>query len=427
MRPSTWLALCLGLSVMGASCGEPAVAPEGATTARSDLPWDVSAASPSDVGRVVAGDTAFAIDLLRGSYEGRNLVLSPFSITTALGMLEAGARGETRSEMAAALHETLPDATLHPARGALVAAVDTPPRRLPEGGATPFSLSAVNAVWVQRGYDVRAEYLDLLSRSYDAGTFFLDFAGDPEAGRNAINEWVADKTANRIEDLVPPGVLDTLTRMILTNAVYFKANWLDPFDPADTTGGVFDVVDGSPVSVPFMRAGLTIPFLETPELTLARLPYVGDASMTVVLPRGNMETLLDGLTPESLDTATAGVRLVDLSMPRFEYRSPLLLSSTLRALGMTSAFVPPPGPGTADLTGIVERRELYVQEVVHQGFISVDERGTEAAAATAVVIGATSAPQPATLTLDRPFLFLIRHDPTGEVLFAGILADPSAS
>jgi len=418
--------LLIGLSMIAAACGQPAAqGPSGVEEARSEVAFEVSSVPEGDVSAVVAGDTAFALELASQLYEGENLIFSPFSITTALGMLEPGARGETRTEMAAMLHETLPEERLHPARGALLAAVNAPPVSLPEGDAEPFTLRAVNASWSQRGYPILVDYLDVLARSYDTGTFLLDF-GDPDGSRLTINDWVADQTEQRIEDLIPEGVITDLTRLVLTNAIYFKANWLSQFSPDQTEDGSFHANAGE-VTVPFMHGSMRTPFAEQDGFKAAWLPYVGDASMMLILPDGDIEALLESLDPATLAAARTarGDFQIELAMPKFEFRSPSMLSDTLKALGMVTAFVPPSGSNGADLTGIVAERELYVQEVVHQGFIKVDEVGTEAAAATAVVVGTTSMPQPAELTLDRPFLFIIQHEPTGAILFAGVVANPA--
>lgn len=419
--------LLVALVVLAAACGQPAAqGPSGVEEARSAVAFEVSSASETDLAAVVAGDTAFALELAPLLYVGENLIFSPFSITTALGMLEPGARGETHTEMVAMLHETLPEDRLHAARGALLAAVNAPPSSVPEGDALPFTLRAVNASWSQRGYPIVEDYLDVLARSFDAGTFLLDFGADPNGSRLTINDWVANETEQRIEDLIPEGVITDLTRLVLTNAIYFKANWLNQFSPDVTEDGSFHSVAGD-VTVPFMHGSVRAPFVEQDGFRAVWLPYVGDASMMVLLPDGDVGDLLGSLDPDSLGRAreARGDFQVELAMPKFEFGSPSLLSDTLKELGMVTAFITPSGSGGADLTGITDERELYVQEVVHEGFIKVDEVGTEAAAATAIVVGVTSLPQPTELILDRPFLFLIQHEPTGAILFAGVVANPA--
>lgn len=423
------LPILLGLGVAACGGGSPTTPsgpepPTGAEEVRSQVAFDVSAAPQEDVDAVVRGDTAFALDLLREAYEGDNLTLSPLSIATALGMLEPGARGETRDELAAVLHETLTDDRLQPARGALLEAVNAPPSSPSGNELEPFTLHAVNAWWAQRGYPILPDYLDALARSYDAGGLLVDFEADPEAARKTINAWVEDQTEERIVELVPRGVIDDLTRLVLTNAVYFKANWLHEFDQEQTADGPFTTDSGSQVTVPMMRVDARLGYVDADGFAAAWLPYVGDASMLVLLPDRDLVTMLDELTPEALDAAAASRsdHLLTLTMPSFEFRSPLGLRRALEALGLKAAFVPP--PDGADFAGIVAEPELHLQDVIHQGFVSVDEKGTEAAAATAVVVGVASAPPATKLTLDRPFAFLIVHEPTGSILFAGAVTDP---
>ncbi len=417
----------LSLLILLAACGGgPLAAGTDGEVARGSAPFEPSA-PPSDIAAVVTADTAFGLELMSRAWTGDNLIISPFSIATALGMLEAGARGETRAQMAEVLHETLSDESLHDARGTLLAALaaeEAPTDEEPP----PFTLRAVNSLWAQRGYPILAEYLELLSGSYDAGVSLLDYTSDPEAARVVINDAVAEQTEQRITDLIPEGVITELTRLVLTNAVYFKANWLNEFSPDLTSDGTFRTAAGDDVSVPMMHSSSRIQYVDHDGYTAAWLPYVGDATMMAILPDDDIDGLLGTLTVDELAEASRSAEgfQVDLTMPRFEFRSQLGLAPVLKGLGMEAAFSPPPGDGTADLTGIVEARELYVQDVIHEGFVKVDEKGTEAAAATAIVVGATSMPEPASLILDRPFLFLIQHQASGEVLFAGIVADPSA-
>ncbi|MGH8927821.1 MAG: serpin family protein [Acidimicrobiia bacterium] len=397
--------------------------PPGIEMSRSSVAFEWSAPL-ADLAALVEADTRLAIDLLRQSWTSENLIMSPFSIATALGMLGPGARGETRSEMATVLHETLPDDRLHRARATLLVALAP---EQPEGSGDdppPFTLRAANQVWAQRGYAILESYLDELSRSYDAGVALLDFMANPEDSRVSINDAIAEQTEQRIEDLIPEGVITDLTRLILTNAIY--ANRLNEFDPERTSDGPFHT-QLTEVVVPMMTTTASMRYYQGDGYTAAWLSYVGDADMMVLLPDGDIESLLGTLTVEELAAANEGgsVFRVDLTMPRFEFRSSITLAEALKALGMVAAFVPPSGESGADLTGIVEARELYVQNVVHQGFVAVDEKGTEAAAATAVIAGATSMPQLAALKLDRPFIFLIQHRSTAELLFAGMVANPS--
>jgi serpin B len=412
------------LVAMTAACA-PAAA--GFETVRSDAAFDVTSVAAGDIDLVVAGDTEFALDLLRLAADGDNVFVSPLSITTALGMTAAGARGATREEMTAMLHEALADPGVHPARGALLARVnevETVPAE-----AEPLTLRVVNALWVQSGYPLLPSYLDELSASYDAPARLVDFIGDTDAARGAINQWVSEETEERIEEMIPRGGVTDLTRLVLTNAVYFLGSWLEPFDPDATVTEPFSLGAGTVVDVPFMHTSGEFTHVDGDGFEGVRLPYWGGASMLLLLPDGSPQDLLTGFDAARLATARAEARsrpFSDLALPRFEFASDLDLVPFLRRLGMSTAFDPPAGASGADFTGMTEQRELFVSGVLHKSFVSVDEAGTEAAAATAVVVGTTSAPvgDPVVLRFDRPFVFFIQHDATGSMLFAGVVEDP---
>ncbi|OFW64012.1 MAG: hypothetical protein A2135_03870 [Actinobacteria bacterium RBG_16_67_15] len=272
------------------------------------------------------------------------------------------------------------------------------------------------------------EYLDLLARNYGAGIRLVDFREAAEEARVAINAWVADETNDRITDLIPQGAIDELTRLVLVNAVYLDATWARPFDPEVTFDAPFFRLDGTEVSVATMHAyQMTSQYAAGDGWQAIDLPYTGDElSMVIVVPDSGrfaeVEALIAvGLLGEvrtALDTA-----IVDLSLPKFEMRNQLSLVEALRSLGIAQAF----DPGVADFTGISTEDQLYVSDVIHEAFIAVDEAGTEAAAATAVIIGTTSLPTDiVSLEIDRPFLFFLQDRTTGAVLFLGRVVDPSA-
>jgi serpin B len=298
----------------------------------------------------------------------------------------------------------------------------------PQDDREPFTIRVANSLWGQHGYPFLEEFLMLLAEQYDAGMHLVDFASAAEDARRTINDWVEDQTEGRIVDLIPEGAVTGLTRLVLVNAIWFKANWAEQFSPDDTADGPFTRLDGSVVTVPMMHRSGRIEFMEGDGYVAARLPYAGDASMLVIVPdEGLFPEIARAFGPDDLSEVRELLQIhqVDLTLPRFEFRSELGLKPPLREMGIVAAFVEPSRPDGADLTGMTAERELFVHDVVHQAFISVDEQGTEAAAATAVIIGLESAPPPATLTADRPFLFLIQHDTTGEILFLGQVADPS--
>ena len=333
------------LIALTAACA-PAAA--GFETFRSDAVFDVTGVAATDVESVVAGDTEFALDLLQLVAQGDNVFVSPLSITTALGMTAAGARGTTREEMAAMLHESLADPGLHPARGALLARVNEE-ETVPDE-AEPLTLRAVNALWVQSGYPVLPSYLDVLSASYDAPARLVDFIGDTDAAREAINRWVSEETEQRIEEMIPRGGVTDLTRLVLTNAVYFLGSWLEPFDPDATVSEPFAVTDGV-VDVPFMHTAGEFTHVEGDGFQGVRLPYWGGASMLLLLPEGSPQDLLIELEAATLATARAEARsrpFSDLAIPRFEFASDLELVPFLRQLGMRTAFETPTREGGAD-------------------------------------------------------------------------------
>ncbi|MFQ5966676.1 MAG: serpin family protein [Acidimicrobiia bacterium] len=392
---------------------------------KADLPritsTDVTDVELSDL---VAGNTDFALELYGAVRDELNVFLSPYSAAEALTMTYAGAHGETASEMREILQLGLTDDRVHPGRNELNLRLGDPGPELPPGDWDPFVFRSVNSLWGQHGYDFVPAFLELLALHYDAGMNLVNFAGDPEGARLAINESVSIDTEGRIEDLIPQGLISTLTRLVLVNAVYFKASWLSPFDGGNTFDGQFTTRDSRTVSVPMMKQNARVDYAQGAGYQAVRLRYAGPASMLVILPE-DFEGFDLGSELLAEVRGSLLVHDVDLEMPRFSFRSSLAMKEILTGLGMEASFAPPPGLGTADFTGITPPPpELYIQDVVHEAFVAVDEEGTEAAAATGVVMGLTAAFPQAALTLDRPFIFLIQHDGTGELLFVGHVGEP---
>jgi serpin B len=414
-----------------AGCGPvsislPFPAPDS-SVAESDKPRNLSpAASAHDLTELADGNAAFAFDLyhtLRG--EGGNLFFSPYSISTALAMTYAGSAGETASQMAATLHFTLPAESLHPALNAYALDLQARAEQATEG--TPFELSIANSLWGQQGFPFLPEFLDLLAENYGAGMRLVDYESDPEGARKAINDWVSDETREKIKDLIPQGAIDAMTRLVLANAIYFKAGWLNPFEETATAPGPFHLLDGSEVEIPMMQQSESYGYVIGDGYRAIELPYRnGNTSMLIILPdEGQFEAVEEQLSPammtDLLGRMTYGP--VNLSVPKFTYESEFNLNDALIALGMTDAF----DPGRADFSGMDGARDLYISDVLHKAFVSVDEEGTEAAAATAVIMSLTSAPmgEPITFTIDRPFIYMIRDQQTGTILFLGRVLDPS--
>ena len=391
---------------------------------------DVAAA---DLAALVGGNNAFAFDLYRAlaGSEG-NLFFSPHSISTALAMAYAGARGETELQMAATLRYGLAQASLHPAFNALdlyLAPQST------ANGAEEFRLSVANSVWGQEDYGFLPEYLDTLAANYGDEVRPVDFQRDPEDARVRINDWIADKTEERINDIIPDGAITPLTRLVLANAIYFKAAWQKAFDERATADRPFHLLDGSERDVPMMRQQSTLRYARGDGYQAVELPYVGgDVAMAILVPdSGRFHEFEDSLSGQSVRTILDRLdyELVRLALPRFETESAFSLSDTLNAMGMPDAF----DDQAADFSGMDGRSCLargdiclLISDVLHKAFVSVDESGTEAAAATAVIISTTRAvveePEPIVLTIDRPFIFLIRDRGTGATLFAGRVMKP---
>lgn len=399
-------------------------------TVRLDLPRADVEATDAAIAAVVRGDRALGLDLLRVAAGDENIMVSPYSIATALSMLYAGARGQTATEIAAVLHLQVDDETLHEVRNSIDAALASPPAPQGEDDTRePFAIRPANSAWGQGGYPFLDDYLEVLATHYGAGLHLLDFNNDPAGSAEVINDWTEEATEGRIQDLVPPDVIDQLTRLVLVNAIWFKANWAEQFDPEATSEGSFTLLDGSQITVPSMHTSIRTGYAETGLFQAVRLPYAGDAAMVIALPKtGTPADLAATLDPDALNIEWND-SLVELTLPRFEFESEIALKQALQALGMQAAFAPPTtgADDEADLTGITAIRELYVSEALHKTFVAIDEHGTEASAATAIIIGVTSAPTPVTLTVDRPFIFWIEHTSTGEPLFLGQVTNPEAN
>lgn len=425
------LVAIMGLSV--AACAQPAAADILRSYKPRVMPKTII---PEDLDTLVDGNTAFAFDLygVLKDKEG-NLFYSPYSISQALAMTYAGARGETGTQMADALEFRLAQDRLHYNFNAL----DMELASRGEGAAGKdgegFRLNVVNAIWGQAGFEFLNEYLDTLAENYGAGLRILDFINETEQSRVTINDWVSDQTEQRIKDLIPPGVIDALTRLVLTNAIYFNAAWENPFDEDATSDGDFHLLDGNTVTVPMMHQSESLGYFALkfpssqfppPDIYIyqaVELPYDGhELSMVIVMPDDftSFEALLSGEMVTGIVDSLQYQEVV-LTMPKWEYDYEAGLKDALSSLGMSQAFT-----ANADFSGMDGRRDLYIQDVLHKAFVAVDEAGTEAAAATGVVVGVTSAPaEPVVFTLDRPFIYFIRDIETGAILFVGRVVDPS--
>jgi serpin B len=415
-------ALMLVVLVASTACAQP-VSGEVLQSAKPRV--TSPAVSEADMATLVNGNSAFAFDLyqeLKGA--GGNLFYSPYSISLALAMTYAGARGDTAQQMADTLHFTLSQDRLHPALSSLGIELSKRGEGAKGTDEKGFRLNIVNAIWGQKGYQFLTQFLDLLAENYGAGLRLLDFIGAPEESRITINNWVSDQTEGRIKDLIPPGVIDTLTRLVLTNAIYFNAAWQYPFEKDMTRDGPFYLLNGGEVTVPMMRQTESLGYAEGDGYQAVGLPYDGrELEMVLLLPRpGQFDTFEGSLDAQRVDAIVKALasRQVALTMPKFEFESSFGLKQTLSTLGMRVAFTE-----DADFSGMDGKRDLLIQDVIHKAFVSVDEAGTEAAAATAVIVGATAMPaSPVEVTADRPFVFVIRDIETGAILFVGRVVNP---
>ena len=408
-------------SVQLAQPTQPAAAAELKSDKGRVISPDVSS---DEQALLVEGNSAFAFELyqaLKGQ-EG-NLFYSPHSISLALAMTYAGACGETAEQMANTLRFLLEGDRLHPALNWLDAELASRGEGAQGKDGEGFRLNIVNAIWGQKDYEFLSDFLDVLAENYGAGLRILDFITEAEECHVTINDWVSNQTEGRIEDLIPRGAINALTRLVLTNAIYFNAAWEYPFNKEMTADGQFYLLDGRQITVPMMRQTQFFSYTKGAGYQAVELPYDGqELSMVILLPdAGHFGTFEEGLQAQQVGDIISSLQPthIALTMPRFEFESQCSLKDTLAGMGMQIAF----SPDEADFSGITGNRELFISEVIHKAFVAVDEEGTEAAAATAVVVGITS--MPGELVINRPFIFLIRDIDTGAILFIGRVLNPT--
>ncbi|MFI5381820.1 MAG: serpin family protein [Tepidisphaerales bacterium] len=365
----------------------------------------------------------FTVEMYRQLAAGdANAFFSPSSIAQAVAMLREGARGETADEILKAL-QLSPDG--------IKTAFD-PLDRLAAGDNPAILLSNANSAWVEQTFPLRKDFADTLQSRYSAADFNCDFKGKPDVERIRINQWVEKQTHDRIKDLIAPGLIDPAARLILANAIYFKATWQNPFEARATSDQDFTLADGAKVKAKLMSRGNTPGgFYQDEQLQLLDLPYKGGSlAMFIILPRQHdgLAAIEKDLTGKKLDELAAKVKSGSglVQLPRFKFEVKYELNAALQAIGVRRAFV----FGQADLTGVSDSTEaklLYVSQAIHKAFVEVNEEGTEAAAATALVLRSGGAPRPPAniFRADHPFLFLIRDTKTGAVLFMGRMSDPT--
>jgi serpin B len=424
-RFRTWIAR-LGLLTLAGSalcgCAGQATAND---VARSDA--SRAGSSAADAKEAASALNAFGFDLYRATASaGGNEVFSPTSIELALAMARAGAVGDTASEMDSVMHAAYGSGNgngLNSLDQALAGLSGSYPN--PLGSQQTVSLHVANAPFAQRGYSLKQSYLDILAGRFDAGLRLADFAADPTGSCKLINNWVGDQTEGRIPKLLDG--LDPLTRLVLANAIYMKAPWQAAFSPESTKDSPFTRLDGTQMTVPTMSLPLeSATYASGPGWQAAELGYVGDSlAMTLILP-DDLPTFEKKLDVSLFDQITGALRRTpgELTLPRFKTETRIDLNQTLAGMGMPSAF----DAARADFSGITDQERLFISQVVHQANISVDEKGTEASAATVVAIAAaaTSPVDLVTFHIDRPFVFAVRDRNSGAILFLGRIVDPSA-
>lgn len=426
MPPRSLVLIVVALLLVCACCGdseETGGVPGG--EARAPLERSGHSADAAQAGaRAVNG---LGLDLLRlnGGLDAGNVALSPWSIATSLAMTRVGARGKTATEMDRVLHVADPGA-YDQAMNSLDQAVRARNQSLPVGDDEPLvvDLSAANRLFAQTGLHLLDEFVDTLSAFYRTEVGEVDYKNATEAARRTINEWIADETRQRIRELIAEGVLDSATRLVLANAVYLRADWSIPFDNNATIDRTFHAPNRD-VTVPFMQGTEQWRWSEGDGWTAIELPYVGgDLAMTLVVPDdGQFNDFVSRFDETMLErVVTTTPARVKLRLPKFDLDHSVMLAEQLRTLGMPLAF-----GDAADLSGVTTDEPLQIAEVIHQANITVDEKGTVAAAATATVARTTSAiaGDPKELDVDRPFLFLLRDRPTGALLFAGQVTNPA--
>jgi serpin B len=392
-------------------------------SARADAP-------PADVKAISASANQFAFDLYHKLNDGAgNIIFSPYSIDTAVGMLDVGARGDTHSEIAKAMHQpAMSTAAFQAAMGRLISSLQAAKSDQSETPKKGYELHVADALWGQAGVAWLPDYLAAMKTNFGAGLESLDFRDEPTS-RKTINDWVSQQTADKIKDLIPPGAITADTRMVLTNAVYFKADWQRQFEADQTRPGDFHAgAKADAIQAPLMHMNAPFDYMETPRFQAVRMPYVGnDISMIVLLPRAidglaAMEKTLDsGL----LDNVTAGLKSqqLNVTLPKFKATQTIPLDGTLAALGIKKAFTT-----QADFSGMTGSPNIYLSSAIHKAFIAVDEAGTEAAAATAVMMRAMSIridPPATDFIADHPFVYLLVDKTSGAILFIGRVTDPT--
>jgi serpin B len=425
------------LLIFSAGCtGTAPVQPVSPTVEKTPVgqtPTPVIITESGSTMAVADANNRFAFDLYSRlakdrEYTGSNIFFSPVSLSSALAITYEGARGKTAEEIQSVFYFPENDSSRRAGFSDLNAGINN--------GDSSYSLHTANALWAENTYPFLTEYISTAERFYGAKTTNLDFKGHPEDSRITINSWVENKTEDRIKDLIPAGAIDPLTRLVITNAIYFKGDWMKQFDKNQTTDAEFRMAPGITVKIPMMQRtdeDAEYQYAENNDLQMLSMPYEHTTgkklSMVVLLPKAdNLSTTEASLSADTLSVLqqSATSRRVMVYFPKFNLKTRYSLPDTLGVMGMPTAFT-----DNADFSGMDGTKNLLISDVIHQAFVDVNEEGTEAAAATAVVMKlavAPANPEPVPVfRADHPFIFLIQDDETGAILFMGRVINPTGS
>ncbi len=382
---------------------------------------DGTDSTQSGIQQVVNANNEFAFDFYSeiNKKEEGNIFYSPYSISAALAMTYEGAKGQTADEMKSVFHFPESD-ILRPNFAAIYNNINKKDKE--------YKLSTGNALWAQQDYQFLPDYLATVEKYYGGKAANLDFVGESEKSRQTINTFIEQQTNDKIKDLIPRGVLNAYTRLVLTNAIYFKGTWVKQFDKSDTRDQDFTTISGQKVKTPMMQLtgdDAEFNYAETDDIQILEMPYDGeDLSMLILLPKeNNLEMVEESLNNEKLSEwkNMLNEQRVDIFVPKFKFETKYFMVETLTDMGMPTAFI-----DAADFSGMDGTQNLLIQNVIHQAFVEVNEEGTEAAAATAVVGGIESVgPRIPTFRADHPFIFIIQEKETGNILFLGRMSNPT--
>ena len=391
-------------------------------------PADDADATEDNTNDLVSANNQFAIEMYKefGKGKSENLFFSPWSISSAFAMTYEGAKGNTAEEMRKVFYFPENGIVRNSSFAALYNKINTP--------NNAYELSTANALWAEKTYSFLEDYTNTIDNYYRGKVTNLDFINDPVDSADTINSWVEDKTNDKIKDLVPASALTPLTRLVLTNAIYFKGTWVNQFDKSLTEKEDFRITDFEKVKTDMMHMDGQegFKYAETEDLQIIELPYKGDKlSMIILLPKENeLKPIEEKFTAEKLDELQSEMysHEVIVSIPKFKFETKYFMVDNLKNMGLELAFTEKkPGIASADFSGMDGTKELYISDVIHQAFVDVNEEGTEAAAATAIVMmGATSAPMPPLVfKADHPFMFIIQENETNSILFIGQVVNPN--